>query len=325
MQWFRLSLPAVAGLNLIASEGSGPGAWVVPVIRPYTAVAGGGYEHRPEVALADGGRFELDLVRTSLRTQVWRDGNGEVVLSGSWQEAHLRTDAVFPSVGDFPGRLHDLRLGALYRHVTPAKSVIGAYTSIGTADERPYSSSEGTSLTATAFWRHPLARDAWVFTITYIEDAAILGGIPLPGLTYEWHPDPATTVLIGVPFTFVTWKPDERTSLNASLSVFGTTRVGASTAPWDRIPWLLLQAGFDYGAETAKWPERLPEDERVHVRAAKASAGVGFRAGPLRTGSLTGGWLFAREVGIGDSLFDLEDSIHPDPGPFVALNLVLGF
>lgn len=318
-----LLLTGIAPLPLIASDG--PGAWIIPVIKPYTVVATGGYEHRPEVDLAGGGEYELGITRASVRTQVWQDGSNELVLSGSWEDAHFRTDAVFPSIGDFPTHLHDLRLGALYRHVTPDKTVVGAFASLGTADERPYSSSEGTGLTATAFWRHPLARDAWLFTLTYIDDAAILGGVPLPGITYEWHPDTATTVLIGLPFTFITWKPDERTSLNASVSVFGTTRVGASTAPWDNVPWLLLQANLDYGAEAAKWPEELPEDERVYARAAKLGGGIGFRFGPLNTGSLTGGWLFARKVGIGDSLFDLDEYIRPDPGPFVAATLSLGF
>lgn len=316
-------LASAAGLPLIASDG--PGAWVIPVIRPYTAVATGGYEHRPEVDLAGGGEYELGITRASLRTQVWQDDANELVFSGSWQDAHFRTDAVFPSVGDFPTHLHALRLGALYRHVSPDKTVIGAFASLGTADERPYSSSEGTGLTATAFWRHPLARDAWLFTLTYIDDAAVLGGVPLPGITYEWHPDPATTVLLGLPFTFITWKPDERTSLTASLSVFGTARIGTSTAPWERVSWLQLQAGVEYGAEAAKWPERLPEDERVYARAGKLSGGVGFRSGPHNSGSLTGGWLFARKVGIGDSLFDLEEYVRPEPGPFVAASLSLGF
>jgi hypothetical protein len=316
-------LASAAGLPLIASEG--PGAWVVPVIRPYTAVATGGYEHRPEVDLAGGGEYELGITRAALRTQAWHDEANELVLSGSWQDAHFRTDAVFPSVGDFPTHLHTLRLGALYRHVAPDKTVSGAFVALGTADERPYSSSEGTGLTATVFWRHPLVRDAWLFTLTYIDDAAVLGGVPLPGITYEWHPDAATTVLIGLPFTFITWKPEERTSLNASLSVFGTARIGAATAPWERASWLQVQAGLEYGAEAAKWPEELPEDERVYARAAKIGGGLGFRFGPLNNGSLTGGWLFARKVGIGDSLFDLDEYIRPDPGPFVAATLSLGF
>ena len=316
-------LASAAGVSLIASEG--PGAWVIPVIRPYTVVATGGYEHRPEVDLAEGGHFELGISRASVRTQVWQDGASELVLSGSWQDVNIRTAAEFPSIGDFPSHLHELRLGALFRHVTPDKNVVGAFASLGTADERPYSSSEGTGLTATAFWRYPLMRDAWLFTLTYIDDAAILGGVPLPGITYEWHPDPTTTVLIGVPFTFITWKPDERTSLNASVSVFGTARVGASAAPWAGAPWLHLQANLEYGAEAAKWPEELPEDERVYARAAKVGGGLGCRFGPLNNGSLTGGWLFARKVGIGDSLFDLDEYVRPDPGPFVAANLSLGF
>jgi len=321
----RSALLIAASLPLIASESAGPGAWVIPVIRPYTAVAAGGYEYHPEVDLADGGRFELGFARASLRSQVWQDDANELVLSGSWQDVQFTTDAVFPSVGDFPEHLHELQLGAMYRHVTPARTVLGIYAAVSTADERPYSSSAGDGLTAVAFWRYPLARDAWLFTLAYIDDAAILGGVPLPGITYEWHPDQATTVLIGVPFSFITWKPDKRTSLNASVSVFGTSRMGASTAPWESAPWLQLQVALEYGADAAKWPEELPKDKRVYARAAKVGGGIGFRFGPLNTGSLTGGWLFARKVGIGDSLFDLDEYIRPDPGAFVAANLSLGF
>ena len=323
----RLALPlvAISALPLSASDGTGPGAWVMPVIKPYTVVAGGGYEHRPQVDLDGGGRYELAITRASLRAPVWQDEANEIVLSGSWQDVHFRIDAEFASVGDFPEHLHDLRLGALYRHVTPDRNVVGAYVAVGTADEQPYSSSEGTGLTAVAFWRRPFTRDALLFTLTYIDDAAILGGIPLPGLTYEWHPEPNTTVLVGIPFTFITWKPDERTSLDAAVSVFGTARMGAGTSPWDAAPWLRLQVGLEYGAEAAKWPERLPEDERVYARAAKTGGGIALRLGPYNTGSLMGGWLFARKVGIGDSLFDLDEAIRPDPGPYVAANLSLGF
>ena len=310
-------------LTIVASESAS--TWVIPVIRPYTMVAGGGYEYRPEVSLGDGGRYELNIARASLRSQVWNNETNELVLSGSWQDARFNSDAVFSSVGDFPEHLHDLRLGGLYRHVTPEKTVLGIFFAIGTADEQPYSSSAGTGVNATAFWRHPLARDALLFTLTYIDNAAILGGVPLPGITYEWHPDTATTVLLGVPFTLVTWRSSQRTSLNASLSVFGTARVSTSFTPWEDTAWLQLQTGLEYGAESAKWTEHLPKDERVYARAGKVSGGVSCRFGPLNTGTLIGGWLFARKVGIGDSLFDLDDYIRPNPGPFVAVNLSSGF
>ncbi len=319
----RISVLVVLALSLAAGEG--PGAWLVPVIRPYTAVASGGYEYRPEVALMGGGRYELAIARAAVRTQVWDDESNELVFSGSWEDAEFTSDAVFPSLGEFPSHLHELRLGALYRHVTPERQVYGTYVAVGTADEHPYSSSEGTGLTATVFWRRPFTRDALLFTLTYIDDAAILGGIPLPGLTYEWHPTVSTTVLIGVPFSSLSWKPDQRTTLDASLSVFGTARLSAGTAPWESYSWLRLQVGVEYGAEAAKWPERLPEDERVYTRAGKVFAGVAARLGAYNTGSLNAGWLFARKVGVGDSLFDLDDYVRPQPGPFVAANLSLGF
>jgi hypothetical protein len=320
---FSFLLIAAFSSTLVASDG--PGTWGIPVVRPYTAAASGGYEWRPEVDLAGGGSYELDITRASLRSQVWQDGANEVVLSGSWHDIHYHTDAVFNSVGDFPTHLYDLRLGALYRHVTPDQTVLGVFGSLGSADERPYSSSEGTGLNATAFWRYPLERDAWFFTITYIDDAAIFGGIPLPGVTYEWRPDPATLVLIGLPVTLITWRPQQGTMVSASLSVFGNSRLSTATAPWDTAPWLQVQANLEYGAEAAKWPEQLPEDQRVYARAGKVGGGLGFRFGPLNTGSLTAGWLFARKVAIGDSFFDLEDSIRPESGPYVAATLSLGF
>lgn len=312
------------GLAAAAADEQQANAWLMPVILPFHAQIGGGVEHEPTVS-DDPGSYSRTTTRASLRVQPWHTATDEVTLSGAWVQTLLRSDRTFDDGSPLPERLRELRLGAVYRHVTAEGRIAGIAVGTATTDYEPFTSGEGTAFSATAFLRLPLERDAWVFSLTYSESSSVLGGIPLPGVLYQWRPTPTLTGLLGVPVTALFWRPSPRTQLDAFVSVLGNSRIGIGHAPFTDLPWLRASAAFSYGGETFGWPEALDEDDRVIFRAARLMAGLEAHAGHMGSIGLHGGWQFARAVIIGESLYDRSTSLGLEPGPMVAANASLRF
>lgn len=319
-------VPALIGGGLVTAgaDEHQANAWLMPVIFPFHAQISGGVDHEPTVS-DDPGSYARTTTRTSVRVQPWHTTTDEVTLSGAWVQTHLSSDRTFDDGRALPERLRELRVGAVYRHVTADGHIAGVAMGVATTDYEPFASGEGTAFSATAFFRLPLERDAWVFSLTYSESSSVLGGIPLPGVLYQWRPTPTLTGLLGVPVTALLWRPSPRTQVDAFISVFGSSRLGIGHAPFTDLPWLRATAAFSYGGETFGWPETLDEDDRVIFRAARLMAGVEARAGRMGSVGVNGGWQFARAVIIGESLYDRSTSLGLEPGPMVAANASLRF
>lgn len=321
----RVLVPGLlASLSIAWAEDHQASSWLIPVIRPFHAHIGAGVEYEPTTD-SDPGSYARSTTRTSLVLQPWQSATQELTVSGSWTQTVIDSDRSFPDGPPLPDRLRELRLGAVYRHVDAGGRILGLAVGSRTTDRNPFTSGEGTALSATAFYRMPLERDAWVFSLTYTESSAILGGIPLPGVLYQWRPQPTLTALLGLPVTAVIWRPTPRASLDAFVSVFGTSRVTASYAPLAEQPWLRTSLSAAYGGETFGWPEQLDEDDRVIFRAARISLGVDAIAGPMGRIGIGGGWQFARAVVLGESLFDRTTTLHLEPGLVLTASGMLRF
>jgi hypothetical protein len=301
--------------------------WTNPTVKPFTATASGGVAVEPDIELGYGlGTYEHVVSFASLQLQPWADATNEVQLTSSWAEASTETGAPSPTTGGFPDHLYDFRIGGMYRHVTADKEVIGGNVSIGSGDPTPFSSAQATTVSASLFWRVPRDNgDAWLWTLSYSNDRAILNNIPLPGVAYEWKPDPSCTVLIGLPFAFVTWNPTPLTHLDIAGTILGFAHAGGWWKPFADERWLRVQAAFDWGNETYKWPGRIADDQFIFFRSMKATAGLGAEVNAMISGSVYAGYAFDRDVIVGTSILQYTDIVNIPAGFIFGAMIRAGF
>lgn len=324
----RWALAAMLVPTLAASEGVGGSGmlWISPEIRPYVVQGSASLDwEAPADPDGPATSYARRLWRVNARAQAWHDERHELVLSTGWTSSRTDTDARFASVGEYPQRLSDLRVGIAGRRVWSAGQVLAASVSVGSADRRAFDSSEGTSTTAAITGRLPLERDAWLLMLFYSDNSSILAGVPIPGAMYEWNPRPEVKALIGLPISFATWRFGTRASVDVAASLFGTARVGVNGSPLASAPWLRATAAFDWGDETYAWPERLGDERRVHLRHLRANAGLGASLGPATSLTATIGWAFDRDARIGRSYFRTDDEIELPATWTAGLSLRAGF
>jgi hypothetical protein len=301
--------------------------WTSPTIKPFTASAAGGIAVEPDIELGYGlGTYDHIVSYGNLQVQPWSDSANEIQISSSWVEATTRTGAPSPTTGGFPERLYDFRVGGMYRHVTADKEVYGGNVSIGSGDPTPFSSAQATTISASLFWRVPRDDgDAWLWTLSYSNDRAILNNIPLPGVAYEWKPDPTCTVLIGLPFAFATWNPSPHVHLDIAGTILGFAHAGGWWKPFDGCQWLRLQAAYDWGNEVYKWPGHIADDQFVFFRSMKVTAGLGAELNPMISGSLYAGYAFDRNVIMGTSILQYADILDIPAGFIFGAMIRAGF
>jgi hypothetical protein len=314
----RLVLVVLITSRLAAQEDFG--AWFIPVIRPYTVSLSGQVQHEAEIS-SNAGTYGRSLGSLRATSQVWQDQQHEFVIAVGRKESDFSGDLVLGDIGPLPDRLRETSIGALWRNVEENGRIYGLAGEVRSSDRSPFRTGAGTATSATAFTRVPVDTDAWILSLTYNENAAVLRGVPLPGLLYEWHPDAQLTVLAGIPLCSMMWRAESGTSATAMASFFGTLRGHVGTAPFSSMRWLRCDAAVGYGAESWEWTERLDDaDDRLLIRAAQATFTVSAHAGPANRIALFAGWEWSRAILVGRGLFDTDTQASLPPGAVLGVS-----
>ena len=318
-RFLAFCLPTVILIPVLSSS-EGPAGWLIPFIGPWRVGADIGVTGEPEVD-----DFARLTATSRLRVHPWFDAHNEVVLSGTWQRAWIDTGHTFANGQPLPDRLQATTANVLYRHVADDGVIFGVDAAVTSSDRDPFSSGVGTSVSAAAFVRLPRGRNAWILSLVYLESSPVLGGVPLPGVLYQWNPRRELQVLVGVPLMFVRWQASAQTSITAFATMFGTARIDGNFTPLPEQSWWQVTATIAYESESYGWPTELAEDEEVIFSAARATIGTRAKWPRLGEVELFGGWQAARRVIIGTSLFDRETELVVDPGPILGLKASFRF
>jgi hypothetical protein len=281
----------------------------MPVIVPFTAGASAGVDREvPEPLSGQPGEFARTTTRAAVKVQPWRDEHDEVQLNASMAIVDLQSDAVFPKTGPLPERLDDDRVGALYRHVAADKSLWGVSASVGSASDHPFTDSSALVLAGSVFTRIPVREsDAWLLSLNYSNDRAVLNNVPLPGIIYQWTASPSTTVFAGFPLLAVIWKPSPRYGGELFLTGLGTGHLGASAHPLAAFQPLRLHAGIDYGGDVYRRADASDKSNRIIFRELRAAVGCGLEAGQRGGLDLYAGYASHRQI-IEDRSFLRQDN-----------------
>lgn len=205
----------------------------------------------------------------------------------------------------FPDELYSVSGGASYLHKAGDRRQFGGNFSVGSASDKLFNSIHETEFQVTASAMIPSGqRNAWLFLLNYSNNRNFLNNIPLPGLAYIWNePDHGFRAIIGFPFLYLSWRPDE--NWNARLSVTGTTNQRAEITRRIVGP---LRAFLAYERSPLQWMPagRADNSDRLIYDEKKTLLGLRSPITKVLSADLSGGRTFDRRM------FEDHDAAHSD-------------
>jgi hypothetical protein len=262
--------------------------------------------------------------RVSLSVPIWQSSRDEWALSASVRLQDFDTRAVLPDTGQrFPTELWDVRIGPTYRHRFENGWIAGANVTVGSASDEPFASEDEIVVRAVGFLRVPHGeRNAWFFTLNYTNYSEVLGGIPVPGVSYVYSPSDRFTAIIGFPFASLQASPAEKLTFELSYLPLRTVRVRAN---YQLFRPLRLYAGFDWDNEFHLLADRGDKDDRLFYYEKRFTGGARMDLRHL-TLELSGGYAFDRFYFEGERYADRhENRLDIEAGPFVAARVGVRF
>jgi len=233
------------------------------------------------------------------------------------------TRAVLPDSGQlFPKSLWEVSLGIGYLHRFDNGWSAGILPRIGTISDKPFESTRELNLSAIAFVRAPAfyEGDFWNFTLFYFPNSQV--PFPIPGVAYEWNPNPDLRINIGLPFN-VRWRfaPDWQFDFGYRPLTQITSRLS-----WEPRPGFKPYAGFDWDNEGYYLVGRPNRRDLFFLQEKRLTGGVRFDLSQRLTLDLSGGYAFDRSNGVGrTSVSYRSDRLTIESGGFLSAWLLLQF
>ena len=261
----------------------------------------------------------------NIAVPVAQDPSNEWSLTGDTSYKRLGTSARLPDTHRrLPDELWNVELDGAYRHKFDNDWIGALGVTVGSPSDKPFDSLRGeTVLRVVIMLRIPYReRDAWILSLYYGSDTEFLGGIPVPGLAYNWVPSDHFNAVIGAPFSSVEYKPIDPLTLEAQY--FPVRRLRAR-ATYQLFRPVRLFTGFDIDNDYYFLADRQFRSERLWYYEKRAQAGARFDLRHVGF-QVRGGYAFDRYYFTGNDYHDrLHDRISVDPGPFVTAGMSVRF
>jgi len=280
------------------------------------------YPDRP----VDDQPTDLGIVEHSLTLTgpVYQDTRNEWTVAGDALVKEVDTDAILPDTREpFPSELWDVSAGIGYRHKFDNEWIGAAGLTVGSVSDRPFASFEEMFVRAIGMLRVPHGeRNAWMFSLIYTTDEEFLGGLPVPGIAYQYVYSDRLKAVIGVPFTTVEYEPVEKLTLEAQYYPIRRIRTRATYVMFRP---LRLFAGFDWDNDHYFRADREDDDDRLFYYEKRALAGMRFDLRHVGI-QVRGGYAFDRFYFEGEDYSDRrKNRIDAADGPFAAIGLAVRF
>ncbi|MGH7324429.1 MAG: hypothetical protein ACREJ9_07260 [Candidatus Rokuibacteriota bacterium] len=299
--------------------------WLTPVLGQLMTRGDYGWTFYPDERVSGQETdFSLTQHRVSLFAPLWQDSQDEWSVSASLRLQEFDTRAVLPDTGDsFPEELWDARLGVTYRHRFDNGWIAGGNVTVGSASDRLFDSSDELIIRATGFLRVPSGeRNAWFFTLNYVNHYEAFAGLPLPGVAYVYAPSDRLQAIIGVPFSAIEFRPLEKTTFQLTYVPIRRVRVRVTQQVFRP---LRVYAGFDWDHDLYLRADRPDKDDQLFYYEKRLTLGARFDLRHFGIEAL-GGYAFDRFYFEGESYSDRRDNrIDVGAGPFVSIRASIRF
>jgi hypothetical protein len=276
------------------------------------------YPDRP----VDGQEVDFGLTehRLVLSAPVFQDSEQEWTLSGRAAYQDIRTRAILPDTGErFPSELWDVRLDVGHRRRFENGWTAGILVSVGSASDRPFAGIDEMFWRTLALLRVPHGeRHAWLFSLAYASDQEYLGGIPVPGIAFQYAPSDRLQAVIGLPFTSVRVRPLDALTLEATYVPVRRVRARAT---YQALPPLRVYLGFDWGHDSYFRADRRDDDDQLFYYEKRITLGARFDLRHVGI-EVSGGYAFDRFYFEGEKYSHRDrNRLDVDAGAFVSVRL----
>jgi len=150
---------------------------------------------------------------------------------------------------------------------------------------------------------------------TYMPD------VPIPGFGWSHQLDPTLLMVIGVPVTSITWKPDPRIRIYADYVLLTDFDLD--------VGYEVIKHWTVFGAletrDDAFYISSQPGHHRLMYTQRRAELGVRWEPAKFITVSLAGGYGFDTRFESGWDYRKIKSVLHASPEPYVALAVAVQF
>jgi hypothetical protein len=145
--------------------------------------------------------------------------------------------------------------------------------------------------------------------------------IPLPGIGWSHQLDPTLLMVLGVPVTSITWKPDPRLRIYADYILLTDFDID--------VGFEIVKHWTVFGAletrDDAFYASSLKDHHRLLYTQRRAEIGVRWEPAKFVTLSLSGGYGFGTRFESGWDYRNTHSVLHASPEPFVAVAAAVQF
>lgn len=291
---------------------SGPGMMLVPWAGDQAAQVKADAFFTPTEADVTGADVDLSIFTSTGRFRVDPDASYNPTIGYEFVQYEISS-----SDTALPDDLTDVSIafGGSFGNVELGGSLgdwqMGYTLGIGYAGTTPFNDGDAWYGKADLFAVKAIDRDTrWLIGLNYDGNRVFLPDVPLPAVTYFSRLNETTTYAIGLPFSQLTWKPDEfwtvdlRSALffsfNGSVSYQATDDLKLFAAYVRRTDAFTLPGGFD--------------NRRLLFSQERLELGLSYDLCANAALTIAGGYAFGQEFDVGyDSrdpggLRDLDDS-----------------
>jgi hypothetical protein len=204
----------------------------------------------------------------------------------------------------------------------PGMQMLFAMVNLGSASDRPFESSDETTLsTFVAYLKPTPDRNAWMYALVYSNNQALAKEIVIPAIAYVWRPSRKLTMLIGLPFFSMRWHPQPRWKISLSLNPAPGMNVSTRYRWSGGTEWFAAYRLDSAGYLTA---ERADESDRLFAFDNVVESGFTWGARGRVSFELAAGYGFERYLFEGESLFDRDDNrVDLADGAYLAARVVI--
>ena len=178
---------------------------------------------------------------------------------------------------------------------------VDAAAGIGHAGSVPYSDGQALYAMGDVILTRALDDGASVqLFLNYDGNRAVLPDLPLPGIAYHDRVNDTLSYTAGLPFSALTWQPDEQVRVDVAYGVPTTFNVRAA---WQVRPEVSLFAAMENRLDAFAVADDRP-NRRVFFKQSRAEAGVLWTPGAAFKVEVAGGYAFEQRFSRG---FDVKD------------------
>jgi hypothetical protein len=271
-------------------------------------------------------RTDLRWVEHSfnLFVPLYQDASNEWTFTGDVSFKDLDTHARLDDTHErLPTELWNVEISGSYRHKFDNGWIGALGATVNSPTDRPFASKDEVVPSGIGMLRVPHGeRNAWIFTLIYVRFQEFVGGLPVPGLAYQYVPSDRFNAVIGVPYTSFEYKPIEKLTLEAQ---YFPLRRARSRITYELFRPLRVFVGFDLDNDQYFLADRLFKKERLFYYENRAMAGARFDLRHVGF-QVRGGYAFNRFYFEGDDYSDRRHTrIDVDPGPYVSAGVAVRF